>query len=35
MMRYHGLEIIHKEAEEDYGLPRNLTLDTLENEQYL
>ncbi|KAG6818618.1 hypothetical protein H0H93_003419 [Arthromyces matolae] len=35
MSRYHGLEVIHKESEEDYGLPRTLTLETLQNEQYL
>ncbi|KAF5346488.1 hypothetical protein D9756_010113 [Leucocoprinus leucothites] len=35
MLKYHGLDIIHKESEEDYGLPRSLTLDTLQNEQYL
>jgi hypothetical protein len=35
MLKYHGLDIIHKEAEEDYGLPRSLTLDTLQDEQYL
>lgn len=31
----YGLNVIHKESEEDYGLPRALTLDTLMNEQYL
>lgn len=35
MLRYHGLDVIHKEAEDDYGLPRILTLDTLQNEQYM
>ncbi|KAF9446717.1 hypothetical protein P691DRAFT_776668 [Macrolepiota fuliginosa MF-IS2] len=35
MLRYHGFDVIHKESEEDYGLPRSLTLDTLQNEQYL
>ncbi|KAF9457122.1 hypothetical protein BDZ94DRAFT_1203283 [Collybia nuda] len=35
MLQYHGLDVIHKDAEEDYGLPRTLTLDTLKNEQYL
>ena len=34
-LQYHGLDVIHKEAEEDYGLPRTLTLETLQNEQYL
>ncbi|KAJ7444827.1 hypothetical protein FB451DRAFT_1433746 [Mycena latifolia] len=31
----YGLNVIHKESEEDYGLPRALTLETLQNEQYL
>ncbi|KAG6856699.1 hypothetical protein H0H87_001740 [Tephrocybe sp. NHM501043] len=35
MSKYHGLEVIHKESEEDYGLPRTLTLQTLQNEQYM
>jgi hypothetical protein len=35
MLKYHGLDIIHKESEEDYGLPRSLTLETLQSEQYL
>jgi len=35
MLKYHGLDIIHKESEEDYGLPRALTLDMLQDEQYL
>ncbi|KAH7923390.1 hypothetical protein BV22DRAFT_1196761 [Leucogyrophana mollusca] len=35
MLRYHGLNIVHEESEDDYGLPRTLTLETLENIQYL
>ncbi|KAF8642481.1 hypothetical protein AX16_009482 [Volvariella volvacea WC 439] len=35
MLRYHGLDVIHKDSEEDYGLPRVLTMDILMNEQYL
>ncbi|KAF8149165.1 hypothetical protein B0H34DRAFT_735166 [Crassisporium funariophilum] len=35
MLKYHGLDVIHKDAEENYGLPRTLTLDTLKDEQYL
>ncbi|KAJ8489973.1 hypothetical protein ONZ45_g13364 [Pleurotus djamor] len=35
MERNHGLNVIHVDSEEDYGLPRNLSLSTLENEQYL
>ncbi|KAJ7510139.1 hypothetical protein B0H11DRAFT_1957855 [Mycena galericulata] len=31
----YGLNIIHRESEDDYGLPRELTLETLQNEQYL
>ncbi|KAF5318091.1 hypothetical protein D9619_012029 [Psilocybe cf. subviscida] len=33
--KYHGLDVIHKDSEEDYGLPRNLSVETLRNEQYL
>ncbi|THU98769.1 hypothetical protein K435DRAFT_720372 [Dendrothele bispora CBS 962.96] len=35
LLKYHGLNVIHREAEEDYGLPRNLTKETLENDQYM
>ena len=35
MLRYHGLNVIHRDAEEDYGLSRSLTPETLRNEQYL
>ncbi len=35
MLKYHGFSVIHKEAEEDFGLPRTLTMETLKNEQYL
>ena len=35
LLQYHGLNVIHKEAGEDYGLPRSMTFDTLKNEQYL
>ncbi|KAF8991825.1 hypothetical protein BDQ17DRAFT_1370248, partial [Cyathus striatus] len=35
LARMHELEVIHKESEEDYGLPRTLTLETLRNEQYM
>ncbi|KAJ7172199.1 hypothetical protein C8R46DRAFT_893839 [Mycena filopes] len=31
----YGLQVIKKDSEEDYGLPRTLTLETLRNEQYL
>jgi hypothetical protein len=35
MSIYQGLDVIQKEAGEDYGLPRILNLETLQNEQYL
>ncbi|KAG7440516.1 uncharacterized protein BT62DRAFT_910398 [Guyanagaster necrorhizus] len=35
MLKFHGFSVIHKEAEEDFGLPRTLTMETLQNEQYL
>ncbi|ESK92525.1 hypothetical protein Moror_4433 [Moniliophthora roreri MCA 2997] len=35
MLKYHGLNVVSREAEEDYGLPRTLTPETLENEQYM
>jgi len=31
----HGLKVLRGELEEEYGLPRTLTVETLENEQYL
>ncbi|KAI6044608.1 hypothetical protein EDC04DRAFT_2561114 [Pisolithus marmoratus] len=31
----HGLNVVHQESEDDFGLPKNLTLDTLESLQYL
>ncbi|KAK2462664.1 hypothetical protein APHAL10511_005397 [Amanita phalloides] len=34
-LRFHGLEAMHKELHEDYGLPRQLTLDLLKDEQYM
>lgn len=35
-MQYsHGLNVIRQEADDDYGLPRTMTIDTLANEQYL
>ncbi|KZV73701.1 hypothetical protein PENSPDRAFT_602548 [Peniophora sp. CONT] len=30
----HGLNVIRHEQDDDYGLPRTMTIDTLENEQY-
>ena len=35
MLHFHGFNVIHRESEEDYGLPRTLSLATLEDEQYL
>jgi Aromatic acid exporter family member 2 len=35
LLQYHGLNVIHKDAGEDYGLPRSITFETLKNEQYL
>jgi hypothetical protein len=35
ILRYHGLNVIHQQSEVDFGLPRSLTLETLQNEQYL
>ena len=35
MLRFQGLGVIHKEFQDDCGLPRQLTLDTLKDEQYM
>ena len=35
MESQHGLNVIRQEADDDYGLPRTMTIDTLANEQYL
>jgi hypothetical protein len=35
MQRPHGLNIVHEESEEDFGLPKVLTEETLESLQYL
>ena len=35
MVNAHGLNVIRQEEDDDYGLPRTMTIDTLENEQYL
>ncbi|KAI0292339.1 hypothetical protein B0F90DRAFT_1811958 [Multifurca ochricompacta] len=32
---HHGLNIIRNEADDDYGLPRTMSIDVLENEQYM
>jgi len=31
----HGLNIVLHEADDDYGLPKTMTVETLENEQYM
>lgn len=35
MERRHGLNIVHEECEDDFGLPKVLTEETLESLQYL
>ncbi|KAG9311166.1 hypothetical protein JVU11DRAFT_8233 [Chiua virens] len=35
MERHHGLNVVHEESEEDFGLPKVLTEETLESLQYL
>jgi len=35
MERPHGLNVVHEESEEDFGLPKVLTEETLESLQYL
>ena len=35
VVHHHGLNVIRNEADDDYGLPRTMTIDTLENEQYM
>ena len=35
MERRHGLNVVHEESEEDFGLPKVLTEDTLESLQYM
>jgi len=35
MLKHHGLNVVHEETEDNYGLPRTLTVETLENLQYL
>ncbi|KZP16769.1 hypothetical protein FIBSPDRAFT_1047238 [Athelia psychrophila] len=36
MIKHHGLQVIHQDADdEDYGIPRTLTMETLKSEQYL
>ncbi len=32
---HHGLNVIRNEADDDYGLPRTMSIDVLENEQYM
>lgn len=36
MIKHHGLDVIHPDAEDDdYGIPRTMTIETLKSEQYL
>lgn len=35
MLRFQGIDVIHKEFQDDCGLPQQLTLDTLKDEQYM
>jgi hypothetical protein len=35
IVSYHGLNVISKDSDEDFGLPRTLTMETMENKQYL
>jgi len=35
MLRHHGLNVVREESEDNYGLPRMVTVETLENLQYL
>ena len=32
---HHGMHLLQRMFEDEYGLPRKLTIETLENEQYL
>lgn len=34
-LHHQGLHVVNEDAEDDYGLPRTLTIETLEDEQYL
>jgi len=35
MLKYHGLNVSHKEKDTEHALPVPLSLETLKNEQYL
>lgn len=35
IVHQNGFNVVQDEEESDYGLPKVLTIDTLENEQYL
>ncbi|KAI0271253.1 hypothetical protein BC834DRAFT_432593 [Gloeopeniophorella convolvens] len=35
VLYHHGLNVIRHEEDDDYGLPRTMSIDILENEQYL
>ncbi|KAN0123038.1 Protein of unknown function (DUF2422) domain containing protein [Russula decolorans] len=35
MLFHHGLNVLRHEDDDDYGLPRTMSMDVLENEQYM
>ncbi|KAH9974520.1 hypothetical protein BJV74DRAFT_782419 [Russula compacta] len=35
MLYHHGLNVMRNEDDDDYGLPRTMSMDVLENEQYM
>lgn len=35
MLRYHALDVFHKENKDDHGIPDSLTFEMLQNEQYM
>jgi hypothetical protein len=35
ILYHHGLNVIRNEEDDDYGLPRTMSIDVLKNEQYM
>jgi hypothetical protein len=35
ILYHHGLNVMRHEDDADYGLPRTMSMDVLENEQYM
>lgn len=35
ILYHHGLNVMRHEDDDDYGLPRTMSMDVLENEQYM